>query len=37
MLVLTVGCVPGAQAVPLVVAAWLTALVLGGLSARAEG
>jgi len=37
MLVLTVLCVPGVQAVPLAVAAWLTALTLGGLSARVEG
>jgi hypothetical protein len=37
MLILTVACVPAAQAVPLVVAGWLTALALGGLSARGEG
>jgi hypothetical protein len=37
MLVLTIACVPGAQAIPLVVAAWLTAAALGGLSERAEG
>jgi hypothetical protein len=37
MLVLTVACVPGVQAIPLVVAAWITAVSLGGLSARAEG
>ena len=37
MLVLTVLCVPGVQAVPLTVAAWLTAVALGGLSARVEG
>jgi predicted Ser/Thr protein kinase len=37
MLVLTVLAVPGAQAVPLTVAAWLTAAALGGLSARGGG
>jgi hypothetical protein len=37
MLVLTVLAVPRAQAGPLAVAAWLTALAVGGLSARAEG
>ena len=37
MLVLTVLAVPGAQAVPLAVAAWLTALAVAGLSARAGG
>jgi hypothetical protein len=37
MLVLTVLAVPGAQAAPLTVAAWLTALAVGGLSARVEG
>jgi hypothetical protein len=37
MLVLTVLVVPGAQAAPLAVSAWLTALAVGGLSARAGG
>jgi len=37
MLVLTVLAVPGAQAVPLAVSAWLTALAVGGLSARVGG
>jgi Protein kinase domain len=37
MLVCTVLAVPGAQAAPLAVSAWLTALAVGGLSAHAEG
>jgi hypothetical protein len=37
MLVLTIACIPGVQAIPLAVAAWLTAATVGGLTARAEG
>jgi hypothetical protein len=37
MLVLTVLVVPGSEAAPLAVSAWLTALAVAGLSARAGG